>query len=70
MPDLSDFTDAAPPLVQALGSESLDSQAIADLNRLADEISEDPVALSHLCDRVYALMQQDLQRQRERTRPR
>lgn len=70
MADLSDLTDASPPLVPALGSGALDSQEVADLNRLADKIFEDPVALRHLCDRVYALMQQDLQRQRERTRPR
>ncbi|WOD37068.1 hypothetical protein [Nodosilinea sp. E11] len=70
MADLSDLTDASPPLVQALDSRALGSQDIADLSRLADKIFEDPVALRHLCDRVYALMQQDLQRQRERTRPR
>jgi hypothetical protein len=37
------------------------------LNRLAAEILQDPLALQHLCDRVYTLLQQDLHRQQERT---
>lgn len=38
------------------------------LLQLAAEILQDPLAMQYLCDRVYTLMQQDLQRQRERSR--
>jgi len=38
------------------------------LLQLASEILQDPLAMQHLCDRVYTLMQQDLQRQQERHR--
>ncbi|UJB69422.1 hypothetical protein HRE53_24250 [Acaryochloris sp. 'Moss Beach'] len=34
--------------------------------RLAAQILQDPLAQSRLCDRIYELMQNDLQNQRER----
>ncbi|MGG6296337.1 hypothetical protein ACQ4M4_18255 [Leptolyngbya sp. AN02str] len=38
-----------------------------ELLQIAAEILQDPVAMQYLCDRVYTLLQQDIQRQRERS---
>ena len=37
-----------------------------NLSKLAAEIIDDPLALAQLTDRVYTLLQQDLNRQRDR----
>lgn len=39
-----------------------------ELAQLAEEILENPLRQRQLCDRVYQLMQEDLYRQRDRTR--
>ncbi|MEO0535840.1 MAG: hypothetical protein AAF215_18450 [Cyanobacteria bacterium P01_A01_bin.123] len=40
---------------------------LAAMTRLAAELIDDPIALGQFCDRVYELMRDDLQRQRERS---
>lgn len=39
-----------------------------EVMRLAAQVLRDPAAMEKLCDRIYQLMEQDLQRQQERDR--
>lgn len=51
---------AAPGVIQS----EHDLMAMA---QLAADLIDDPIALEQFCDRVYELMRDDLQRQRERS---
>ncbi len=54
----------APAHVQSQVSRQQQQQ----MAELADELLRDPLALTQFCDRIYDLMQTDLQQQQERYR--
>lgn len=47
-------------------SDALTNENIAAISQLAAELLDDPIALQHLCDRIYTLIQQDLSQQLNR----
>ncbi|MBD2426175.1 hypothetical protein [Phormidium sp. FACHB-1136] len=49
-----------------LHTDALTNEDRATISQLAAEILDDPIALQHLCDHIYTLLQTDLFRQRTR----
>lgn len=46
--------------------DTLSHEDRVTIEQLAAELLDDPIALQHLCDHIYALIQQDLAHQRTR----
>ncbi|NER79585.1 MAG: hypothetical protein F6K42_08370 [Leptolyngbya sp. SIO1D8] len=62
------------PAVDGMGASLTDFavmnfEATDDLEKLAEEILEDPIALQELGDRVFDLLKQDVRAQQERHDP-
>lgn len=75
MPDANPVSETslsgASPLKTAASVSVQSHQSAEDqqaLLQLAADILQDPLAVQALCDRIYTLLQQDLQHQRERSR--
>lgn len=47
-------------------SDLLTNEDLATIGQLAAELLDDPIALQHLCDHIYTLLQHDLARQQSR----
>ena len=55
-----------PAKIQLSTSTSTDNNKLDNLHKLATEILEDPLSVVQFTERVYDLMQQDLQHQSDR----
>lgn len=64
-PTVPDLAQRSAPIGTPLSlSDILTDEDRVTIGQLAADLLDDPVALQHLCDHVYTLLQQDLARQR------
>lgn len=57
---------AAPARIQSNRSSSNSKISFDDLSQAAEELKDDPLRMKQLAERVYQLMLEDLQQQRDR----
>ncbi|MFH7242450.1 MAG: hypothetical protein ACHWZW_06320 [Spirulina sp.] len=66
-PAVPEPTQGSAPIGSPISpSDTLTNKDLAAIGQIAAELLNDPIALQHLCDRVYALLKQDLSRQQSR----
>ena len=64
-PSVPNLAQGSAPIGTPLShNDVLTNEDLAAIGQLAADLLDDPVALQHLCDHVYTLLQQDLARQR------